>query len=138
MRSVRLPAAALLTLLAIEFIDELVGGVGSAAWPTVRSDPDLTYVHIGLLLSVPGNVASFVEPFMCVLGDVGCRRLLVLGGGLAFGNVFGPAAGLIPLGLGVLSAKWGLDTAMWLLVAGPVLLLIGIARSASDRAARAA
>ena len=78
------PAAALLTFLAIEFIDELVDGVGSAAWPIVRSDLDLTYVQIGLLLSVPEIVASFVAPFMGVLGDVGYRRLLVLGGGLAF------------------------------------------------------
>ena len=75
----------LLTFLAIEFIDELVYGVASAAWPIVRSDLDLTYVQIGLLLGVPGIVASFVEPFIGILGDVGYRRLLVLGGGLAFG-----------------------------------------------------
>ena len=59
-------------------------GVGSAAWPIVRSDLDLTYVQIGLLLSVPEIVASFVEPVIGILGDVGYRKLLVLGGGLAF------------------------------------------------------
>ena len=89
MRRFRLPAAALLTFLAIEFVDELVDGVGSAAWPLVRSDLDLTYVQIGLLLSVPGIFASFVEPFIGILGDVGYRRLLVLGGGVAFAASLG-------------------------------------------------
>ena len=83
-RHVRLPAAALLTFFAIEFLDELVDGVASAAWPLVRTDLDLTYVQIGLLLSVPGILASFIEPFIGILGDVGYRRLLVVGGGLAF------------------------------------------------------
>ena len=46
---------------------------------------------------------------------------------VALGNVFGLAASLAPLGLGVVSATWGLDKAMWLLLAGPVLLLIGVA-----------
>ena len=83
-RHVRLPAAALLTFFAIEFLDELVDGVASAAWPLVRTDLDLTYVQIGLLLSVPGILASFIEPFIGILGDVGYRRLLVVGGGLVF------------------------------------------------------
>ena len=83
MRHIRLPAATILTFLAIEFLDELVDGVGSAAWPLVRTDLDLTYVHIGVLLSVPGIVSSFVEPFIGILGDVGYRRILVMGGGVA-------------------------------------------------------
>ena len=104
MRHAGLPAVALLTFLAIEFIDELVDGVGSAAWPLVRNDLDLTYVQIGLLLSVPGIVASFVEPFIGILGDVGYRRLLVLGGGLAFAG----ALGLVSASQGffVLLAAW--------------------------------
>ena len=57
---------------------------------------------------------------------------------VALGNVFGLAVSLIPLGLGVVSTAWGLDTAMWLLLAGPVLLLIGIARTASNSTARTA
>ncbi len=57
---------------------------------------------------------------------------------VALGNVFGLAVALIPLGLGVVSTAWGLDTAMWLLLAGPVLLLIGIARTASNSTARTA
>ena len=57
---------------------------------------------------------------------------------VALGNVFGLAASLVPLGLGVFAAKWGLDTAMWLLFAGPVLLFIGIARTAPNSTARTA
>ena len=89
MRNIRLPATTVLIFLAIVFLDELVGGVASAAWPLVRDDLDLTYVQIGLLLSVPGIVSSFVEPVIGILGDVGYRRLLVLGGGVAFAAALG-------------------------------------------------
>ena len=89
MRHIRLPAATILIFLAIEFLDELVDGVGSAAWPLVRDDLDLTYVQIGLLLSAPGIVSSLVEPFIGILGDVGYRRLLVMGGGVAFAAALG-------------------------------------------------
>ena len=104
MRQLRLPSATLLVFLAIVFLDELVGGVANAAWPLMRDDLDLTYVQIGLLLSVPGIVSSFVEPFIGILGDVGYRRLLVLGGGV----VFAAAVGLISVSQGfvVLLAAW--------------------------------
>ena len=104
MRDFRLPAATVLTLLAIEFHDELVGGVASAAWPLVRNDLELTYVQVGLLLSVPRIVSSFAEPFIGILGDVGYRRLLVLAGGLAFGA----AVGLVSVSQGfiVLLVAW--------------------------------
>ena len=104
MRHLRLPSTTLLVFLAIVFLDELVGGVANAAWPLVRDDLDLTYVQIGLLLSVPGIVSSFVEPFIGILGDVGYRRLLVLGGGV----VFAAAVGLISVSQGfiVLLTAW--------------------------------
>ena len=83
MRRFTLPAAVLL-FLAIEFLDELVDGVGSAAWPLIRDDIHLTYVQVGLLVSIPGILSSFIEPVVGILGDIGYRRLLVIGGGLAF------------------------------------------------------
>ena len=49
---------------------------------------------------------------------------------MALGNVFGMATNLLPLILGVVSAAWGLNTAMWLLLAGPILLLVGLPRRA--------
>ena len=68
--------------LLIEFLDELVYGVSEAAWPFIRADLDLNYVQIGLALSLPGLLASFVEPFLAILGDVWNRRVLILIGGV--------------------------------------------------------
>lgn len=83
MRRFTLPAAVLL-FLAIEFLDELVDGVGSAAWPLIRDDIHLTYMQVGLLVGIPGILSSFIEPVIGILGDIGYRRLLVIGGGLVF------------------------------------------------------
>jgi MFS transporter, FSR family, fosmidomycin resistance protein len=74
----------ILTILAIEFLDELVDGVGGAAWPLIRDDLKLSYLEIGVLLSVPRVVGSLLEPAFGILGDVWRRRALVLGGGVAF------------------------------------------------------
>lgn len=73
-----------LIYLLIEFLDELVFGVSEVAWPLLRDDLHLTYTQIGLLLSLPGIVAAFIEPFIGVLGDVWRRRALILVGGLLF------------------------------------------------------
>lgn len=70
--------------LLIEFVDELIFGVGEVALPFIRDDLRLTYTQIGLLLSLPGVVAAFIEPFIGVLGDVWKRRALILAGGLLF------------------------------------------------------
>lgn len=70
--------------LIIEFLDELVFGVGEIAWPLIRDDLNLTYTQIGLLLSLPGIIAAFIEPFIGVLGDVWRRRALIIMGGFLF------------------------------------------------------
>lgn len=70
--------------LLIEFVDELVFGVGETAWPLFRNDLHLTYTQIGLLLSLPGIIAAFIEPFIGILGDVWKRRLLIITGGILF------------------------------------------------------
>jgi len=70
--------------LLIELLDELVYGVGETAWPLMRTDLHLTYTQIGLLLSLPGILAAFIEPFIGILGDVWRRRLLILAGGVFF------------------------------------------------------
>ncbi len=70
-----------LPFLLIEFLDELVFGVNQAAWPLIRTDLRLSYLQIGLLLSVPGIVSAILEPLLGILGDVWKRRLLILGGG---------------------------------------------------------
>ena len=73
-----------LPFLLIEFLDELVFGVNEAAWPLMRTDLRLSYLQIGLLLSLPGIVSAIIEPFLGILGDVWKRRLLILGGGIFF------------------------------------------------------
>jgi FSR family fosmidomycin resistance protein-like MFS transporter len=47
---------------------------------------------------------------------------------LTVGNVFGLVGGLIPLGLGLIAERFDLTVTMWLLLLGPVALLIGIPR----------
>ena len=70
--------------LIIEFLDELVFGVGEIALPFIRTDLNLTYTQIGLLLSLPGIIAAFIEPFIGILGDVWKRRMLIITGGVLF------------------------------------------------------
>lgn len=55
-----------------------------AAWPLIRAELDLSYEEVGLLLSVPGLIATFIELFIGALGDTRWRRTLLLGGGVVF------------------------------------------------------
>ncbi|HEY9642239.1 MAG TPA: MFS transporter [Coleofasciculaceae cyanobacterium] len=70
--------------LMIELLDELVDGVRGAAWPLIRQDLHLSYVQVGMLLSIPNTIASLIEPILGIWGDMGQRRGLILGGGVAF------------------------------------------------------
>ena len=72
------------TLLAIEFLDELVDGSRQAAWPLVRRDLSLSYTEIGLLLTIPNLVASIIEPPLDLLGVTRHRRTIILAGGVCF------------------------------------------------------
>jgi FSR family fosmidomycin resistance protein-like MFS transporter len=65
-------------------VDELVFGVGEVALPLIRDGLHLTYTQIGLLLSLPGIIAAFIEPFIGILGDVWKRRALIIIGGVLF------------------------------------------------------
>lgn len=82
-----------LTLLAAEFLDEVVFGLREAAWPLIRDDLRLSYTQVGVILSVPPVVGHLIEPLLGILGDVWRRRALVLAGGVAF------AAGTLLVGL---------------------------------------
>lgn len=53
------------------------------------------------------------------------------GTAMAVDNVFGLVGSLIPLGLGVIAQRWGLNVALWCLALGPVALLVGLPRSAA-------
>jgi len=73
-----------LILLAIEFLDELIFGAREAAWPVIRDDLRLNYFQIGLLLSLPGLISSFIEPLLGLLADLGKRKILILAGGVIY------------------------------------------------------
>jgi FSR family fosmidomycin resistance protein-like MFS transporter len=73
-----------LTLLLIEFLDELVFGAREAAWPLIRNDLGLSYAQVGMLLSLPHLIGCFAELLLGILADVWNRRAIVLGGGFAF------------------------------------------------------
>ncbi len=83
-RAGRLPLFFVSVLLLVEFLDEIMDGVSGAAWPFIRDDLRLSYAEVGVLLSVPSLVATFVEPVLGILADVWRRRALVLAGGVAF------------------------------------------------------
>src|SRR6185503_458180 len=70
-------------LLAVEFLDELASGAWTAAWPLIRTDLGLSYVQIGVLLSLPSIFGSAMEPPFALMGDA-WRRTLLRGGGVAF------------------------------------------------------
>src|SRR5215216_407765 len=73
-----------LTLLLIEFLDEFVFGAREAAWPLIRNDLGLSYVEVGILLSLPHLIGHLAELLIGILADVWNRRALVLGGGAVF------------------------------------------------------
>jgi FSR family fosmidomycin resistance protein-like MFS transporter len=50
------------------------------------------------------------------------------GTALAIGSVTGLVGSLLPIALGVLAERFGLETTMWLLLAGPLALLLGLPR----------
>ena len=69
-------------------------GAWTAAWPLIRDDLGLSYVQIGVLLSLPSVFGSILEPPLGLLGDGWNRRVLVRAGGVAF------ALGLVLIALG--------------------------------------
>lgn len=51
----------------------------------------------------------------------------------AVGDVFGLVGSLIPLAIGLAAERFGLGSAIWLLILGPVALLVGLPRRANGR-----
>ena len=80
-------------MLVIEFLDEFVFSAGEAALPLIRDSFDLSYTQIGLFLTIPALLASFIEPVIGIFADTKHRKTIMVGGGLVFG------AGLIFQGI---------------------------------------
>jgi MFS transporter, FSR family, fosmidomycin resistance protein len=84
-RPVLVGTAVLAAALAVELVDELAGGVKSAALPLIRRDLGLSYGQIGLLESAPLLLGSIMElPLGILAGHGRRRRRAVLLGGAAF------------------------------------------------------
>jgi MFS transporter, FSR family, fosmidomycin resistance protein len=84
-RPVLVGTAVLAAALAVELVDELAGGVKSAALPLIRRDLDLSYGQIGLLESAPLLLGSIMElPLGILAGHGRRRRRAVLLGGVLF------------------------------------------------------
>ena len=91
-----------------------------------------------VFLVAPGLWAKLAVVALLGLGNAGWYAVLRAqlyssmpgrsGTVLAVSKVSGLAGSLVPLGIGLAAGAWGLGTAMWLLLAGPVALLIGIPR----------
>lgn len=71
-----------LIFLLVEFFDELAYGIQGATLPVIRSELNLSYAQVGLLLGVPVVIGAIVEPILMLLGDTRLRKSLVLGGGM--------------------------------------------------------
>ena len=50
------------------------------------------------------------------------------GAALTLGSIAGLIAGTFPLAIGLVAQRYGIDVALWVLVAGPVVLLLGVPR----------
>lgn len=74
------PALFVLTLLAVELLDELIYGVEGGAMPLIRDDLRLTYTQVGLLFTLPYFLSSILDPLIGLLGDVWRRKVLIIGG----------------------------------------------------------
>lgn len=47
---------------------------------------------------------------------------------LTIGNISGLIASFIPFGVGIVAERVGLDVAMWVMMLGPIALLVGLPR----------
>ena len=56
------------------------------------------------------------------------------GAALTLSSLAGVPRGLFPLAIGIVAERYGLDSAMWILLAGPVALLVGVPGRAGQSA----
>lgn len=83
---------------------------------------ELTYLAVGKRARIEPSSPRRSAPFGPILP---CIQMTV-------GSVFGLVGQFIPLGLGLLAEQFRLRTALWLVLAEPVALLVGIPRRRSD------
>jgi FSR family fosmidomycin resistance protein-like MFS transporter len=123
----------------------LVGGLGVIALlrrvdglSYLRASAVATLVLYPAFLLVPGTSAKFVLLAIVGLATAGwysipkARLYDALSGqsgaAITLGSVAGLIAGTFPLAIGLVAERYGIDVALWLLVSGPLVLLIGVPR----------
>ncbi len=127
-----------------------VGLLGDALLiPLIERVPGVRYLRLSALAAaVVFPAFLLIEPLPLKLGLLGALGLLNAGwyaipmaqlyatlpnqsgAALAAANVSGLGASLLPLAIGAIAQAAGLDVAIWLLMAGPLALLIGLPRHA--------
>jgi FSR family fosmidomycin resistance protein-like MFS transporter len=119
----------------------LLGRVRGLAYLRISAAVELTAFPAFLL--VPGIWAKLVLLGLLGLFNAGWYSILKAqlysampgqsGTVMTVSNVFGFVGGLIPLGLGLVAQRLGLEVTMWLLLLGPIALLVGIPRPSMIR-----
>lgn len=71
-------------LLAVEFADEFQFGLREAAWPELRTDLNMSYLLVGLVLGIPGVITGGFDLVIGVLGDTRHRKRIMVIGGFVF------------------------------------------------------
>ena len=118
---------------------ERVDGVGylrvSAAVVSVLYPAFLLIEPFAIKLAILGLLGFFNAGWYSVLqGKLYTALPGRSGTALAIDNVFGIADSALPLIIGATAGAFGLDTAMWLLMAGPIALLAGLPRKQTQPA----
>jgi FSR family fosmidomycin resistance protein-like MFS transporter len=89
----------------------------------------LLATQVWLKLTLLGFIGLFVVGWYAILkANLFSSMPGQSGTAQALGSVSGIIGKLIPLGIGLAAQAYGLQAAMWLLLAGPVALLIGLPR----------
>lgn len=98
----------------------------------------LQLILFPMFLLIPGFIPKLVILGLMGLFNAGTYAILKAqlygalpgqsGAALALASFAGLIGSLIPLGIGLAAEQWGLGSAIWLLIAGPIVVLIGLPR----------
>jgi FSR family fosmidomycin resistance protein-like MFS transporter len=106
----------------------------------LRISAVIEFVLFAAFLLVPGVPVKFALLGLLGLFNSGWYSILQArlysampgqsGTVMTLGNVFGLVGGLIPFALGLVAERFDLRVTMWLLLLGPVALMVGLPRGA--------
>lgn len=105
----------------------------ASAWMTAIVFPAFLLIpHLGAKLALLGLLGMLNSGWYAVLQARLYASLPERSGTvMALGSVAGMVSGAVLLGLGAIAQHFGVEAALWLLLAGPLALLVGLPRRAS-------